>query len=161
LTITGATYYFGSSSSVYTTNNTTVMTYLIIDGSSQLYSEKSYNDDPATGTHYSTTLAKGPGSYPFTFNVIITGTGGSGQGSVTSSDTSPITATPTVTPGGVVCKQLTVTTVYSSGNVQYTNCNGTPGSSYVATGTSNYTIGCVQEGTATGAASFSYGSVCT
>ena len=70
--------------------------------------------------------------------------------------------TPTPTPTNVpVCKQLTVVQVFTNTNIQYTNCDGSPGTSYLTVGQTNVNIGCVQEGSASGGAQFSYGSPCS
>lgn len=82
----------------------------------------------------------------------------------TSTPTNTPTSTPTNTPTATpvpICKELTVVQAYTNTNIQYISCNGTPSSSYIGAGTTNYNVGCVQEGTATGGASFSYGSVCS
>lgn len=71
-------------------------------------------------------------------------------------------STPTPTPTQVpVCKELTVVQTFTSTTIQYTSCNGSPGSTPLGSGVTNYSIGCVQEGSASGAAQFSYGSVCS
>lgn len=165
LTVTGASYDFGTRSSVYTSNNTTVMTYLIIDGSNQLYSEHTYNQSyNAVGSHDSTTLTKGPGTYSFTFHCTINGTGGSGNGTITGVAHTPSTPTPTPVPGvptstpAPVCRYATVTNMYTSGNILYTTCNGSPGSSYLGSGTTSYSLGCIREYSASGPGSVSYDS---
>jgi hypothetical protein len=71
--------------------------------------------------------------------------------------------TPTPTPTSEpepVCKQLTVVQVFTNTNIQYTNCDGSPGTSYLTVGQTNVNIGCVQEGSASGGAQFSYGADC-
>lgn len=70
----------------------------------------------------------------------------------------PPTPTPTDVP---VCKELTVVQVFTNTNIQYTNCDGSPGTSYLTVGQTNVPIGCVQEGSASGGAQFSYGSPCS
>jgi hypothetical protein len=60
-----------------------------------------------------------------------------------------------------VCKELTVVQVFTNTNIQYTTCGGDPGTSYLTVGQTNVSIGCVQEGSASGGAQFSYGSVCS
>jgi hypothetical protein len=73
--------------------------------------------------------------------------------------TPPPTPTPTPEPEPV-CKQLTVVQTFTSTTIQYTTCSGDPGSTPLANGVTNYSIGCVQEGSASGAAEFSYGDLC-
>lgn len=85
---------------------------------------------------------------------------GTCSNSIQWSLTPPVTPTPTPTPVPV-CKELTVVQVFTNTNIQYDNCDGSPGTSYLTVGQTNVLIGCVQEGSASGGAQFSYGSVCS
>jgi hypothetical protein len=53
-----------------------------------------------------------------------------------------------------------VVETFSSGNIFYTPCGGSPTSTFLSAGTTNYNLGCVQENTYSGAASFSVGAYC-
>jgi hypothetical protein len=77
----------------------------------------------------------------------------------TPTSTPTPTATPTATPLGA-CVQCTVTEVFSNTNIQYTTCSGEPATTFLSAGTTNYNLGCIIENSASGSASFSYGSVC-
>jgi hypothetical protein len=76
----------------------------------------------------------------------------------TPTPTSTVTPTPTAVPYS--CYNITVDETFASGNIQYTPCGGDPTSTFLGAGVTNYFLGCVQENSYSGAASFSVGAYC-
>lgn len=70
------------------------------------------------------------------------------------------TPTPTTTPVPYSCYNTTVVETFASGNIFYTPCGGSPTSTFLGSGVTNYFLGCVQQGSYSGAASFSEGAYC-
>jgi len=83
-----------------------------------------------------------------------------GTTTTTTTTTSTTTAAPTTTTTAApLCFSYVYGPGYTSGTIYWTNCNGSPGSAYVAAG-GYYTIPCARQGSGSGFGGFTPGSAC-
>lgn len=77
----------------------------------------------------------------------------------TTSTTTTSTTTTSTTTATPLCYSYVYGPGYTSGTIYWTNCDGSPGSAYVNSG-STYNVTCMQQGTGTGFGNWSQGSAC-
>jgi hypothetical protein len=156
-----STFYIESSGICANTNST----YLIIPTATPTATPTSTSTYTPTGTPTPTdTYTPGPTSTPTitptaTYTPVVTDTPTfTPTSTYTPVVTDTPTATPTATPGA--CYDYTYGPAMSGCTIYWTDCSGTPQSTFVSVG-NYYAVGCAQQGTLSGCGAFTAGASCS